>query len=87
MAWLTIKKQGQQSQTPGPRHPEVMKLGFVCALLSLLAGEAPAIQPVYPADPLGPQQPLHVTLHTPSLLCLPSRRLCFSPQPFHLALH
>ncbi|KAK1329885.1 hypothetical protein QTO34_010068 [Cnephaeus nilssonii] len=40
MAWLTIKKQGQQSQTPGPRHPEVMKLGFVCALLSLLAGNS-----------------------------------------------
>ncbi|XP_054566130.1 kallikrein-9 [Eptesicus fuscus] len=40
MAWLTIKKQGQQSQTPGPRHPEVMKLGLVCALLSLLAGNS-----------------------------------------------
>ncbi|KAK1329887.1 hypothetical protein QTO34_010070 [Cnephaeus nilssonii] len=40
MAWLTIKKQGHQSQTPGPRHPEVMKLGFVCALLSLLAGNS-----------------------------------------------
>ncbi|XP_036129985.1 kallikrein-9-like [Molossus molossus] len=37
MAWLTIKKQGYQSQTPGPRHPEVMKLSFFCALLSLWA--------------------------------------------------
>ncbi|XP_019575232.2 kallikrein-9 [Rhinolophus sinicus] len=40
MAWLTIKKHRCQSQAPGPRHPEVMKLGFICGLLSLLAGNS-----------------------------------------------
>lgn len=81
MTWLTIKKQGQQSRTPGPRHPEVMKLGFVCALLSLLAGEAPAIHPVHPADPPGPRQPLQVALHTPASCACPLGVSASFPSP------
>lgn len=81
MTWLTIKKQGQQSRTPGPRHPEVMKLGFVCALLSLLAGEAPAIHPAHSAHPPGPRQPLHVALHTPASCACPLGVSASFPSP------
>lgn len=68
MAWLTIKKHRCQSQAPGPRHPEVMKLGFICGLLSLLAGEAPATHPypcMAPAAP--PHCPSHPQTSTPTL--------------------
>ncbi|XP_058386720.1 kallikrein-9 [Diceros bicornis minor] len=40
MAYLKEARTAGRVQAGGPRHPAVMKLGFACALLSLLAGHS-----------------------------------------------
>ena len=75
MTRLTLKKQGCQSRAPGSRHPEVMQLGFVCVLLSLLAGEAPVSL-----------LPILSLLCGPSSLCsLPFAPSAFCSCPQHLS--